>query len=182
MANRKDGKKVFTDINEILDIVMDVESGAEYDIGDSDFDSEDEQQTVNDNLFAEEEQSSSDQEQNNLEPLTESNNAQSTPLPGTSKSHFETPFHDEELSNDELESDKENTGAESTTTPAAAPQPVSQRQTRSTKHGGKAKRCLQEIQSSVVQVVQVQVVIQVVQEACIQASFSGCIECTQSVL
>ena len=30
MANRKDAKKVFTDINEILDIVMDIDSGAEY--------------------------------------------------------------------------------------------------------------------------------------------------------
>ena len=148
MANRRDGKKVFTDINEILDIVMDVESGAEYDVGDSDFDSDHEGQTgneVTDDLSAEEEQISSDLDQNNLEPLTESNNAQSTPLPGTSKSHIETPLHGEEPSNDKLDSDKENIEAESTT--PAAPQPANRRQTRS-QYGGKAKRCLQEIQSS----------------------------------
>ena len=36
MANQK----VFTDMNEILDIVIDVYSDAEYDIGNSDFDSD----------------------------------------------------------------------------------------------------------------------------------------------
>ena len=45
MATGKDTRKVFTDINEMLDIVMDMESEAEYDVGESDLDTDDEEES-----------------------------------------------------------------------------------------------------------------------------------------
>ncbi len=99
MATGKDTRKVLTDKNEMLDIVMDMESEAEYDVGESDLDTDDEEESFcrkGKQISSDDEEITSGNAGNELNEHQSDLPISSSPVPEANYIHSEPPESDAE--------------------------------------------------------------------------------------